>query len=234
MARPTGGPGKGRVELQPAVPGGSLRGWVYSRKGVLSEGAGLGSPGSLWDRSRAPTEESAPARSRRAGYLAGSHPRHAALDLGSSREAAFWGGFERCTQPGGRRGVPSRGDLQKADSLPAQPHLVFSSAETKQDKGGEGGPCRGARPLLTKAAASSAGRTREEGLGGKGRHSGRPPPPEANPSQQPEWVESGPAPGEVDAHPAETKGPPSRPRKAALREGGRAPRRGQPLAPPWN
>ena len=66
------------------------------------------------------------------------------------------------------RGVPSRGDPQKADSLPAQPHLVFSSAATEQDKGGEGGPCRGARPLLTKAAASSAGRTREEGLGGKG------------------------------------------------------------------
>lgn len=37
--------------------------------------------------------------------------------------------------------------------------------------------------MLTKAAASSAGQELEEGLGGKGRHSGRSPPAEADPSR---------------------------------------------------
>ena len=234
MARPTGGPGKGRVELQPAVPGCSLRGWVYSRRGAFRGCRARVSRFKLGPLSGTHGGKRT-GREPQGGVPGGQPPPPRRPGPGREQGGRLLGRL-RTEHParGATQGVPSRGDPQKADSLPAQPHLVFSSAETEQDKGGEGGPCRGARPLLTKAAASSAGRTREEGLRGKGRHSGRPPPAEANPSQQPEGVERGPAPGEVDAHPAETKGPPSHPPKAALRVRGPALRGGRPLAPPWN
>lgn len=202
---------------------------------ALSEGAGLASPGSRWDRSRAPTEQSA--RPRAAGRGAWRAAIPATPPWTWARAGRPWGGFGWNTRPGvgGRRGGGSQqGVPQKADSLPAQPHLVFPSAETEQDKGGEGGPCRGARPLLTKAAASSAGRTREEGLGGRADTPGAPLQQRPTPPSSQRGCREDQTLGRWTRTPRRPKDSPFRPRKAALRERERAQRRGRPLAPPWN
>lgn len=94
--------------------------------------------------------------------------------------------------------VLRRGDPQKAASPPPPAHLVFPSAEAGQDKGGEGGPCRGARPPVHKGRGLGRGQAQEEG-GGKGRPRGLTP-AEADPSR-PQEVEKGREGGEAERTP---------------------------------
>ena len=132
MARPTGGPGKGRVELQPAVPGCSLRGWVYSRRGAFRGCRARVSRFKLGPLSGTHGGKRT-GREPQGGVPGGQPPPPRRPGPGREQGGRLLGRL-RTEHParGATQGVPSRGDPQKADSLPAQPHLVFSSAETEQ------------------------------------------------------------------------------------------------------
>lgn len=228
MARPTGGPGKGRVELHPAVPGGSLRNSRFTRGRALSGVPGWGLRTHSGTALRHREENRTAGAPGRVPGRQPSSPRRPGP--GREQEAAFWGGFERGTQPGGRRGVPSRGTCRPT---PSPPGLIwFPHPQRPSRTRGRGrGPVE-SRPLLPTGRGLKRRAGAGGGAGGKGGPRGAPS-TRGQPLPAARVGGERPRPGEVDAHPARTKDPHPRPRKAALRERGRAaPRR--PLAPPWN
>lgn len=216
MARPAGGPRKGCVELQPAVPGGSLRGWVYSRREggrhfprvpgsslPAHAGTALGHP-----RSRAHGREP------QGGVPGGppSPPRRPGPGREQGGRGAASDGTPGPGLGGGAGGFPAGGTAESR--LPPRP--ASSGFPIRRDRAGQRGRGRAlsrSPPPAHKGRGLERGADAGGGAGGKGRHSGRPPPAEANPSQQPERVQRSPDPGEVDAHPAETKGLPIPPAK---------------------
>lgn len=125
---------------------------------------------------------------------------------------------------------PARGGAGFPAGEPAESRLPPRPASSgfliRRDQAGQRGRGEGlsrSRPLLTKAAASSAGADAGGGLG-EGQTSGRPS-TRGQPLPAARVGGERPRPGGGGRAPCETKGPPSRPRKAALRGAG-APRAG--------
>ena len=164
MARPAGGPRKGRVELQPAVPGGSLRGWVYSRRGAAGAGGGHFPRVPGWSLpAHAGTALGHPRRRAHRPRAAGRGAWRAAIPATPpwtwARAGRPWGGFGRNTRPGvgGRRGeFPVGGPAESR--LPPRP--ASSGFPIRRDRAGQRG--RG-RALSRSPPPAHKGRGLERG-----------------------------------------------------------------------
>lgn len=233
-------PEQGRIELRPIVPGGSLGAGSLHGRGFPVE-PGWGPQG----RARPPSTRAGqrPAWRRAAGAGRGAWPAAIRATPSPGRgarrepppgEAPDPGAGPGTARDGGSGGVLSGGTRSKPIPSPAPPHLVFPSAESEQDKGGEGGPCRGARPPAHKGRGPERWAGAGGGAGGEGQTVRAPPrpPAEADPSRQREGVGKGPESGEVEAHPAEIKRSPLPAAKCGRRGWGRAPRLLRPPPPP--
>lgn len=179
MARPAGGPGKDESSFSQLFQAGHF-GMGSSEGRGFPKDPGWG----LWahPKSALPmaAELSAPDPSRAAG--AGRGAWQGAIratpsrDRGARREAAS----RRSSGPGhwsgNCAGGPQQGHPQKTDPPPPPARIWFSHLQRpSRTKGAREGPLEKPAPLLTKAAASSAGQTREEGLGGRADTRGAPP-----------------------------------------------------------
>lgn len=214
MARPAGGPGKDASSCSQLFQAGHLGMGSFEGRGP-PEGARLGSLGSRQVRPRTPAAQSAPdqrcaAGAGRGGCLAGGHRRHAVPGPGRKEGGRLQERLRtRALEPGAARGVLSKGGPAENRSPPPPLRIWFSHLQRpSRTKGAREGPLEEPAPLLTKAAAWSAGQTREEGLGGEGQTQGAHPPAEADPSRLRVGVVKGLEGWKVAAHPAGIKGSP--------------------------
>lgn len=161
MARPTGGPGKGRVELQPAVPGGSLGGGFTRGRGRFPRvpgwglrahsGTALGHP-----RRRAHRPGAAGRGTWRAAILA--TPPWTWARAGRPPSGAASNG---APSPGGGAGFPAGGTCRKP--TPSPPSLIWFSHPQRPSR------TKGAREGPVEEPAPCSQRPRPQARGGRGR-----------------------------------------------------------------